>query len=241
MPLFTMFFALNSSAQSIEHAMQMGVREQRNPADKALNGLAGKTTAQLVELRELYGRYVDVVASKREMDNWEYGMETGRVVDHPDDRILPARQAADAYRRRQAELRKLEDALANATGQFQEGTREDLQIAVDKKKREVRAARSASRRSKGLDIDWSDLVWYELNKLDPEEWSVSDATRDASPRHSAAVVCTPAERPTLCLAFDPWVRGEPDVYEYDSWNEGSTEGRLPPEFFLHHLPERRKK
>jgi hypothetical protein len=236
-----MLFATSASAQHIEHAMQMGVRQHHDPAEKALDALAGKPLAALTELRELYVRYADVVASKKDLDGWSYGMETGRVVDHPDERILPARQAADAYRLRQAELRKLEDAYAAATGAFQDETREDLRIAVDKKRREARAARGVTRRTKGLDLDWSDQVWYELNKLDPEEWSVSDAVRDATPRHSSAVVCTPAESPTLCLAFDPWFRGEADVYEYDSWNEGSTAGLIPAEYFLHHLPERRKK
>lgn len=241
LPFLAALFAVASSARAAGgRYMELGTVKQ-GPVEAVLSSLSTKGTDALVELRELYRRYADVVASKRELDGWEYALETGTIVEHPDERILPARQAEDAYRRRSAELRRLEEAYDATTNKFQDAAREELRYQADKKKREVRAARRFARRTKGLSLDWSDLVWAELTKLDPEHWSVSDAVRDASPRHSAAVVCTPAEDPTLCLAFDPWPRGEPDVYEYETWNKASTSGRLPPEYFLHHLPERRRK
>lgn len=220
--------------------MQLGrTGRGESPVDTALSSLATKPKDALLELRALYERYVDVVNAKRELDGWDRSLETGAIVEHPDGRVLPARQAEEAFRLRREELRKLEERYKSMEGDFKDGAREDLRIEIDKKKRAVRAARRAASRTKGLALDWSDLIWHELGRLEPEEWSISDAARDARPLHSAAVVCTPYDRPTLCLAFDPWRRGEPDVYEYDTWNKGEFSARLPPEFFLHHLPERR--
>ena len=42
----------------------------------------------------------------------------------------------------------------------------------------------------------------------------------------------------VCLAFDPWEDGRPNVYAYSAWDESSPGGRFPAEYFLHGLPDR---
>ena len=117
------------------------------------------------------------------------------------------------------------------------------------------ALRGALARSKGTCLDWSDLVWAELGRLKPEHWSVRDRERTARPFHTAAVLCSPSvlEQDTacadstpgrcleagrqVCLVFDPWQRGQADVYEFGAWNRDLFAGRVPADFFLHELPE----
>lgn len=206
-----------------------------SPVDKALLSLANKPKPALVELRKLYDRYAALVEAKRD-DGWQYALLSGDIAAGKDN-VMPARQLEEAAAKRAAELNAAKAKLAGKAD-LPDAAKEDLQLEIERRSSAARSAARRAAREKGTCIDWSDEVWFELRKLSPEEWSVADTTREARPRHTAAVLCTPADDPKLCLAFDPWQRGEPDVYELDSWNAGSLEGRLPAEFFLHHLPGR---
>jgi hypothetical protein len=124
-------------------------------------------------------------------------------------------------------------------------------------KSEATALHDAYSRSKGLCLDWSDLVWAELGRLKPEHWDIRDQERQTRPFHTGAVLCPePASddeeegrvctsgaggcrEPQPCLVFDPWQSGKAEVYEFSSWDRGSFSDRVPADFFLHELPEPR--
>lgn len=188
--------------------------------------------AQL-ELFSLYARYNESVQKKVE-DGWYPGLLTGELVEQPDEIRLPARQTELALEKRRQELNVLEAELKKVEGR---AAAVPLMEKIEAKKLEVRRARSAAGRTKGLCLDWSDMVWAELIKTAPEHWRVRDERRAAPPFHTSAVICTPQEEPELCLAFDPWENGRADVFEFRTWNQGSPEARIAPEFFLHQLPE----
>lgn len=225
-------------ARALSPELDMGVASRVRPADKALISLSTKPRDALVELRRLYDRYTALVESKREDAGWSYGLVSEELSSGDEDVIVPARQLEEAAKSRAAELAALKAKLAAGEQTLPQAALEDLRWQVEKKRREARAAARAAAREKGTCVDWSDLVWFTLRGLDLQDWSVQDTTRQAPPRHTAAVLCTPADSPELCLAFDPSITGEPDVYEFESWDKGSRAGRLPPEFFLHHLPGR---
>jgi hypothetical protein len=42
----------------------------------------------------------------------------------------------------------------------------------------------------------------------------------------------------VCLAFDPWEDGRPNVYAYRAWDESAPGGRFPTVYLLHGLPDR---
>lgn len=188
----------------------------------------------LVELRRLYARYADVV-QKRLEEGWRGGLLSGSLIESSGASELPARQLEEALKNRERELRLLE-AESRKEGRTP-AAEERLSLRLKAKKIELRALRRDAQQPKGTCLDWSDEVWADLSRLELEDWSLRDETRETSPRHTAAVACTPAEEPEVCLALDPWKRGEADVYEYHSWRRGSFEGRLPATFFLHQLPE----
>lgn len=223
--------ALAAAASADMPDLMDGELNGRRQLDRVQLGVAlleGQPKDARAELKKLYDRYDAIVEDKME-NGWTYGLLSEDLVEGEDEsQVVPARQAADALVLRQKELAALEKQDAAAPSQ-------DLEWALKKKRREVRAAEKLAGRTKGTCIDWSDLLWYELGKLDPQEWTIEDQTRDAPPYHTAAVLCTPADAPTLCVAFDPSWTGEPAVYEYNSWNLGKQDGRLPAEFFLHHL------
>lgn len=185
------------------------------------------------ELFTLYARYNEAV-QKRIEDGWYTGLLTGELVEQPDVIHLPARQTEQALEKRRRELTSLEAELKKVEGR---AASTPLFEKVKAKKLEVRRARKADDRAKGLCLDWSDMVWAELVKTSPEHWRVKDERRAAAPFHTSAVVCTPQEEPELCLAFDPWESGRADVFEFRDWDQASTKARIAPEFFLHQLPD----
>ncbi len=191
---------------------------RRSSIETVVIGLEARPREARYELGQLYWRYTELV-NERLAQGWRAELLSGEIIEHQEEAILPIRQAEEALAKREAELKLLDgEAL----------------LAKDK---EVKRARRRLKRSKGLSIDWSDAVWAELMKTPAGSWSISDLARTAQPRHTAAVVCTPPEKPELCLAFDPWTSGEANVYEFWSWDQGSFQTRIPPEYFLHHLPE----
>lgn len=185
------------------------------------------------ELFVLYATYNEAV-QKRMEDGWYAGLLSGELVEEPDMVRLPARQTEAALAKRSKELKALEAQYEKLRGELASA---GVRPRIEAKKLEVRKARKADSRGKGLCIDWSDMVWAELLKLPLEHWRVRDERRTAAPYHTSAVVCTPQESPEVCLAFDPWEEGRPDVFEFRSWDEGSRKDKVAPEFFIHQLPE----
>lgn len=205
------------------------------PAADAIKALSLLSRKELVQLRRLYERYSDLV-SKRLDDDWRAGLESGELIEHPEEARLPVRQLEEAAVKRQAEFDALKKRRLQAVDQAEA---ERLDAALAAKAAEVKRLRWQLSRAKGTCADWSDAVWAELLKVGDGSWDLRDATRSARPWHTAAVACAPAgvESPTVCLALDPWKNGAPDVYDYLSWDQGSFEGKLPAEFLLHQLPE----
>lgn len=208
-------------------------RFREDPAAGAQQRLKQEPEEAQTQLYLLYARYAETV-SRRLEEGWRSGLLSGELVEQPEEAQLPARQLEEALRKRNRELRAMEGQI-KAAGSRREG--EKLLDRLEEKKAALRPLLRIDARSKGTCRDWSDQVWADLNKLAPEDWSISDETREARPYHTAAVACTPKEDPELCLVFDPWETGEPAVYEYKAWNEGSFETRLTADFFLHQLPE----
>lgn len=205
-----------------------------SPAAAAVKALERLPEEQRWELRLLYRSYADLVSRKLD-DGWRAGLLSGELIERPDDAGLPARQLEEALAKRERVLAGLEARLAKAAADPAQAQRLRRELAAVK--REAASLRRRAARSKGTCLDWSDAVWAELSKLKPKHWSLRDEARQAPPRHTAALVCAPLGDDDLCLALDPWGRGQADAYEYGSWNSGSFEGRVPAEYFLHHLPE----
>jgi hypothetical protein len=259
-----LLFALVSQASAqLSNTPDFGLPPRHQPSTIAASALGALPHQTQVELSQLYRSYVAVVKKRREM-GWHTGLFSGELVEHPDEPMIPARQLEDSIVKRQAELKTLEDALAREkaapaaaapaikpetvessladwsssapTGKA-EPRYTETELAVRAKKKELKRFQRQLGRSKGLSIDWSDAVWAELLKLDTPSWSVTDQARQTTPLHNGTVLCTPPENPALCLVFDPWKNGEPDVYAYDSWNEGSLDSRIAPDYFLNRLPD----
>ncbi len=225
--------ALARPCAAIQLDGELNAAPPMSPVDRAVLSVSGRPQPALLELRKLYDRYTALVEARRD-DGWSYGLLSGEVVEEGEDVVVPARQLDEAVKARAAELAKAEQAQSAAPT---DEMKDRLQGAVEAARKAWKRARRKAGREKGTCVDWSDLVWFELRKLDPQEWTVQDATRDARPLHTGAVVCS-TEDTSVCLAFDPWKTGEPDVYDFISWDHGSFDGRVAPEFFLHHLPSR---
>jgi hypothetical protein len=207
----------------------------QKPAAEGIKALSLLPRSELAELKKLYDRYADVVA-KRTAEGWRAGLESGDLIEHPQEARLPTRQLEEAAAKRSSELKRLS---AERDKETSEPRAARLDAAIAAKQAELKKLRKQLARSQGTCADWSDMVWADLLKVEVEGWDLRDTQRSARPWHTATVACSPAgaPKPTVCLAFDPWRRGEPDVYEFFSWDDGSFEGRLPAEFFLHQLPE----
>lgn len=213
----------------------LNLPKRRAPSEDAVRAISRLPRPALFDLRKLYERYAEVVY-KRVEDGWRAGLESGELIEHPEEARLPVRQLEEAAVKREAELKRLEAGVAKAATQAE---REQLEDSVSAKASELKKLKKQLARSKGTCADWSDVVWAELSKVRAPDWDLRDASREARPWHTAAVACSPAgsQTPTVCLAFDPWNTGSADVYDFDSWDQGSFDGRIAPEFFLHHLPE----
>lgn len=188
------------------------------------------------ELRKMYRRYADAVASRLEQ-GWTPGLLDERVIAGEDGAIKPARLTEDMIKARRREIRDLESAFEKKTPERDRPDYVRARRLIAAKTRELAELRERAARDKGLCRDWSDLVWHALTQLDLEHWSVRDAVRQARPFHTAAVACSPAEAPVVCLAFDPWKEGRADVYAFDAWDDASMGGRFPRDYLLHELPE----
>jgi len=217
------------------NADPLNLPKKTDPADEDVREISLLSKPELVELRKLYGRYAELV-QKRLDDGWRAGLESGELIEHPEEARLPGRQLEESVAQRETELQRLKDLKAKAKTM---ADADRLEEAVDDKTSELKKLRRQLARAKGTCADWSDAVWAELLKLKPQGWDLRDGPRQTRPWHTAAIACAPAgaEVPTICLAFDPWKNGAADVYEFDSWDQGSFDGRIAPEFFLHHLPE----
>jgi len=205
------------------------------PAVAAQSAIRSLPEEAQTELFTLYSRYTEVLA-KRQEEGWLYGLLPDEIVETGDDNPQPARQIEAAIRKREAELKKLKLDLAKSPA---EAAARRLRARRDAVTLELTALREADRRAKGTCLDWSDAIWAELNLLKPEGWTVHDQERQARPFHTGVLLCAPPEESTVCLVFDPWQRGQPDAYDYGSWDSGSFESRVPADFFLHELPEPR--
>ncbi|MBI5240899.1 MAG: hypothetical protein HY926_10540 [Elusimicrobia bacterium] len=184
--------------------------------------------AAQTELFTLYARYNELVSAHME-EGWRAGLISDQGTKTTQDDTLPARQLAQAVRSREAEIRALDKKLEKPDPRSVVRLRRER----DAVQARILALRGALARPKGTCLDWSDLVWAELVRLDPEHWSVSDRERAARPFHTGAVLCAGQ----ICLVFDPWQRGQADVFEFREWDRDAYAGRIPADFFLHDLPE----
>lgn len=195
--------------------------------------------AARVELKKMYRRYREVVARKLEA-GWRTGVLSEAVIEDVDEPFQPARLVEGMIALRKKEIAGLQESLASLSGDDPYKDKR-LRNALEAKRDELARLVSQNKREKGLCRDWSDLIWSELTAMDLEHWGARDERRATRPYHTAAVVCSPSDSPAVCLAFDPWEDGRPNVYAYQAWDESAPGGRFPAEYFLHGLPDRVEK
>ncbi|MBI3565469.1 MAG: hypothetical protein HY079_09765 [Elusimicrobia bacterium] len=205
------------------------------PARRAHDAVEQLPVEARVELRKMFLKYRDEVTRRLE-GGWGYRVLSDAVIEDVDEPFQPARLLEDAEKKRKAEL----DALQAAASKMNHDTAEygktlarirEKQDALDK-------VRALARREKGICRDWSDDVWSLLTGMNLDGWTVDDRRRESRPYHTGAVACAPADEPAVCLVFDPWVRGKPDVFAYGAWDAKDPGGRIPADYFLHGLPEK---
>ena len=204
------------------------------PALRARDAIEALPLASREELRRMYLTYRDEISLRMEQ-GWTPGLLSDAVIEDAGESFQPARLLEEAEQNRRKFLSDQRAALAKLSVDSPEYDRQVRRIGNESEA--VARARQKSSREKGICRDWSDDVWSLLTKLDLDHWTVDDRRRDARPFHSAAVACSPQERPTVCLAFDPWTEGKPSVYAYRAWNEKAAGARLPADYFLHGLPQ----
>lgn len=202
---------------------------------RAKQAVEALPVAARAELRRMYMRYRAEVASRLDQ-GWTPGILSDAVIEAVDAPFQPARLLEEEEANRRKFLAGQQAALAkmnpNSPGY-------GLQLQrIENEKAAVERARRKDAREKGICRDWSDDVWFALTKMDPDNWSVEDRRRDARPYHTAAVVCSPQDQPSVCLAFDPWADGRPSVYAFTAWDSKAPGGRFPADYFLHGLPEK---
>jgi hypothetical protein len=162
------------------------------------------------------------------------------VIEDVDEPFQPARLVEGMIELRKKEVAKVQEALSKVAGDDPYNDKR-LRAALETKRDELNALVSRNKREKGLCRDWSDLIWSEFMSMELEYWGARDERRATRPYHTAAVACSPADSPTVCLAFDPWEDGRPNVFAYSAWDESAPGGRFPAEFFLHGLPDKVEK
>ncbi|MDP3543981.1 MAG: hypothetical protein Q8T11_16065 [Elusimicrobiota bacterium] len=189
-----------------------------------------------VELKKMFRRYRDAVARKLE-GGWRPRVLSEAVIEDVDEPFQPARLVEGMIDLRKKEIAELQESLnARKEGDYRMEKR--LNAALAAKREALDTLISMNRREKGLCRDWSDLIWSEFTAMELEHWGARDERRATRPYHTAAVACSPAESPTVCLAFDPWEDGRPNVYAYRSWDESTPGGRFPAVYLIHGLPDR---
>lgn len=214
-------------------------------AQEAETGLrAQKTREQIdalpaparVELKKMYRRYKDVVA-RRLTSGWRTGVLSEAVIEDIDEPFQPARLIESMIELRKAEVAKIQEAL-KALASDDPYNDKRLRAALEAKREQLRALVAENKREKGLCRDWSDQIWSEFMSMNLEYWGARDERRATRPYHTAAVACSPADSPALCLVFDPWEDGRPNVFDYGAWDESAPGGRFPAVYFLHDLPDK---
>ncbi|MDX6769222.1 MAG: hypothetical protein SF051_06790 [Elusimicrobiota bacterium] len=193
-----------------------------------------------VELRMMYRRYADAVANRLEQ-GWRPGLLDEAAIAGEEDGeapFRPARLTEEMTRARRREIQELEATLRRKSPDEELREYNRVRRLIQSKNEELARLRAQAVRDKGLARDWSDLVWSEFVAMGLEHWSARDEIRRARPLHAAAVACSPAEAPSVCLAFDPWRDGRADVFAFDAWDEGALGGRFPRDYLLHDLPEK---
>ncbi|MDE2510258.1 MAG: hypothetical protein KGL74_03965 [Elusimicrobia bacterium] len=205
------------------------------PAQRAREAIDALPVEARVELRRMFFQYRDEV-TRRLDQGWEYGLLNDAVIEDVDEPFQPARLLEDALKSRRKELADDEDLLSKTPRDSADYGRAARK--VDAKKEDVDRLSRKLRREIGICRDWSDDVWSLLTKMNLDDWAVDDRRRTAPPYHTAAVACAPEDQPTVCLAFDPWATGQPQIYAYSAWDDKSPGGRIPADYFMHGLPEK---
>lgn len=206
------------------------------PAAKSRRLIENLPVAARAELRKMYRRYADAVATRLEQ-GWIPGLLNEATISGEAGDFRPARLTEEMIKARRREIRELEAAFEQKTPEKDRPDYVRARRLITTKTAELAELRERATRDKGLSRDWSDLVWHTFTQMDLEFWSARDAVRSARPFHTAAVACAPADAPLVCLAFDPWREGRADVYAFDAWDENVPGGRFPRDYLLHELPE----
>lgn len=211
------------------------MEEPGAPALRAKNAIEALPLEARLELRRMYMRYRDEVA-KRVEQGWTPSLLSEAVIEDADDPFQSARLLEDAEKNRRKFLADLQAKLATLS-------RDDIEYGrqmrrIDNEKEVVERAIKKNSREKGICRDWSDDVWFLLTQMNLDQWTVDDRRRTSRPFHTAAIVCSPQDDPTVCLAFDPWAEGKPSVYAFNAWDAKEPGARLPAEYFIHGLPEK---
>jgi hypothetical protein len=228
--LLALLLASPASAQEPE----AGLRAQQ--ARERVDALPAEAR---VELKKMYRRYKEVVARKLEV-GWRTGVLSEAVIEDVDEPFQPARLVEGMITLRRKEVEKLQESLAELNGDDPYKDKR-LRSVLEAKKTELATLVDRNKREKGLCRDWSDLIWSELVAMELEHWGARDERRATRPYHTAAVVCSPADSPAVCLVFDPWEDGRPNVYAHMAWDESAPGGRFPAEYLLHGLPDKVEK
>lgn len=231
---FALLLACSAAATASAQKAETGPRAQK--ARELVDALPVEAR---VELKKMYRRYKDVVARKLE-SGWRTGILSEAVIEDVDEPFQPARLVSGMIELRKQEVAKLQEAL-KALASDDPYNDKRLRAALEAKLEELRSLVSRNKREKGLCRDWSDQIWSEFMSLDLEYWGVRDERRAARPYHTAVVACSPADSPAVCLVFDPWEDGRPNVFAYEAWDESAPGGRFPAEYFLHGLPDKVEK
>lgn len=214
-------------------------------AQEAETGLRAQQTRELVdalpaearvELRKMYRRYKEAVSRKLDA-GWSTGALSEAVIEDVDEPFQPARLVEGMIELRKKEILKLQEALKEVPPDDPYNDKR-ARAALAAKREELRILVGRNKREKGLCRDWSDLIWSEFMSMNLEHWGARDERRATRPYHTAAVACSPPESSAVCLVFDPWEDGRPNVFAYGAWDESAPGGRFPAEYFLHGLPDR---
>ncbi|MDD5301647.1 MAG: hypothetical protein PHS14_00950 [Elusimicrobia bacterium] len=231
---FALLLACSAAAPASAQEAETGLRAQK--ARELVDALPAEAR---VELKKMYRRYKEVVARKLE-SGWRTGVLSEAVIEDVDEPFQPARLVSGMIELRKKEIAKLQEAL-KALASDDPYNDKRLRAALEAKREELNALVAQNKREKGLCRDWSDLIWSEFMSMDLEYWGARDERRATRPYHTAAVACSPADSPEVCLAFDPWEDGRPSVFAYGAWDESAPGGRFPAEYFLHGLPDKVEK
>lgn len=189
-----------------------------------------------VELKKMYRRYKEAVARRLDA-GWGTGVLSEAVIENVDEPFRSARLVELMLDQRRKEAAKLQESL-KALPPDDPYNDKRLRAALEAKREEVRTLTALNKREKGLCRDWSDLVWSEFMAMNLEHWGARDERRATRPYHTGAVACSPPDSAEVCLVFDPWEDGRPNVYAYGAWDESAPGGRFPAEYFLHGLPDK---